>query len=494
MADRWAIAGVDLHLTPLGSRVRAGLEDALRDAVRDGRLAAGTRLPSSRALAGDLGIARNTVAEAYAQLVAEGWLQARQGSGTRVAPRPGAGTGGATRAPARDERAAAQPQHNLSPGSPDVAGFPRAAWLSATRRALAGAPPDAFGYGFSEGRPELRAALAEYLARARGVVADPERIVVCGGFAEALALTCEALARRGARSLATERHGLVTHRRIAARHGLTTRSLEIDEHGARTDRLPDGGADAVLLTPAHQFPFGVALAPARRSAAVQWAIEGGRIIVEDDYDGEFRYDRQPIGAMQALAPDRVVYAGTASKSLAPGLRIAWLVLPDELHPDVVATQELLRGGPDTIAQLALADMIRSGAYDRHVRRARLIYRRRRDRLVTTVTREAPGLRVHGIAAGLHALLELPAGTSEAAVIELAAARGLAVAGLEAYTDGPPSGRPALVIGYASPPEHGYTAALARLGAVLAEIGAAAGTLRERVPRSPRRASPADRSE
>jgi GntR family transcriptional regulator/MocR family aminotransferase len=471
MEEQWAIAGVDLHLKPLGSRVRAGLEDALREAVSDGRLAAGTRLPSSRALAADLGLARNTVAEAYAQLVAEGWLIARQGSGTRVAERPSVGPRTATRAQPLDTEAAAgavRPRHNLRPGSPDVAAFPRAVWVSAARRALASAPPDAFGYEFPEGRPELRAALADYLARARGVVADPDRIVVCGGFAEALSLTCEALTTRGARTLATERHGLATHRQIAARHGLATRPLEIDEDGARTDRLADGDADAVLLTPAHQFPFGVALAPARRAAAIRWASDGERTVVEDDYDGEFRYDRQPIGAMQALAPDRVVYAGTASKSLAPGLRIAWLVLPDDLHPRVLATQELLRGGPDTVAQLTLAELIRSGAYDRHVRRARLVYRHRRDRLLATIAREAPAVRVHGIAAGLHALLELPPGTSEAGVIEHAASRGLALSGLEQFTDGSP-GRPALVIGYSTPPEHGYTAALARLAAVLAEL-------------------------
>jgi GntR family transcriptional regulator/MocR family aminotransferase len=472
MADRWAIAGVDLHLRPLGSRVRAGLEDALRDAVRDGRLATGTRLPSSRALAADLGLARNTVAEAYSQLVAEGWLVARQGSGTRVAGRPRAEASArpAGRSPDAGAGAAiAEPRHNLRPGSPDLGSFPRAAWVSATRRALAAAPPDAFGYSFSQGRPELRGALAEYLARARGVVADPERIVVCGGFAQALSLTCEALAARGARTLVTERHGLDTHRRIAARQGLATRPLEIDEHGARTDQLVEVGGDAVLLTAAHQFPFGVALAPSRRGAAIDWASDGDRIVVEDDYDGEFRYDRQPVGAMQALAPDRVVYAGTASKSLAPGLRIAWLVLPDDLHPHLLETQELLRSGPDAVAQLALADLIRSGAYDRHVRRARLAYRRRRDRLLATITREAPAVRVHGIAAGLHALLELPPGSSEAEVIELAASRGLAVAGLESFTDGPPIGWPALVIGYATPPEHGYTAALARLAAVLAQV-------------------------
>jgi GntR family transcriptional regulator / MocR family aminotransferase len=470
MADRWAITGVDLHLKPLGSRVRAGLEDALRDAVRDGRLAAGTRLPSTRALAADLGLARNTVAEAYSQLVAEGWLEARQGSGTRVAERPRAGrTRAAVRAvdDAGNGRVAAA-RHNLRPGSPDLTSFPRAAWISATRRALAAAPPDAFGYEFSQGRPELRSALAEYLARARGVIADPERIVVCGGFAEALSLACEVLAARGARRLATERHGLDTHRHIAARHGLATQPLEIDEHGARTDQLAGGDADAVLLTPAHQFPFGVALAPARRSAAVHWASDGGRTVIEDDYDGEFRYDRQPVGAMQALAPERVVYAGTASKSLAPGLRIAWLVLPDELHRHAVEIQDLLRSGPDAVAQLALAELIGSGAYDRHVRRARLVYRRRRDRLLTTVARAAPAVRVHGIAAGLHALLELPPGSSEEEVIGHAASRGLALSGLESFTDGPADGGPALVIGYATPPEHGYTAALARLAAVLAE--------------------------
>ena len=473
MGNQWAISGVDLHVRALGPRVRAGLEDALREAVRDGRLAAGARLPSSRALALDLGLARNTVAEAYSQLVAEGWLIAKQGSGTRVAPQPGeALPSSGSRAPgtSRGTPASVELRHDLRPGSPDLAAFPRAAWLSASRRALATAPPDALGYRFPEGRPELRTALAEYLARARGVVADPERIVVCGGFAQALCLACEALAARGASTLAIERHGLADHRQIALRRGLRTRALTIDAAGADTGALAGSGADAVLLTPAHQFPLGVALAPERRAQAVRWASAGARTVIEDDYDGEFRYDRQPVGAMQALAPDRVIYAGTASKSLGPGLRIAWLVLPDDLHVHVLEAQQLLRGGPDAVAQLTLAELIRAGAYDRHVRRSRLAYRRRRDRLLSTLSREAPRVRVDGIAAGLHALVRLPPGTSESDVIARAATRGLALSGLESFTDGPPSGSPALVIGYGTPPEHGYTAAIARRVAVLAELG------------------------
>ncbi len=468
--ERWAIGGVDLHLRPLGAGVRAGLEDALRAAVRDGRLAAGTRLPSTRALALDLGIARNTVAEAYASLVAEGWLVARQGSGTRVAPR-------AVTEPARAGgrppvgRPAPRPRHDLRPGSPDTAAFPRAPWLSAMRQALAEAPPEAFGYTSAEGRPELRAALAEYLGRARGVTADPDRIVVCGGFAQAFALSCAALHDGGGRTLAAERFGLPDHRAIAVRSGFSLRPLAVDERGACVEDLTGaaGDVDVALLTPAHQFPLGGALSPDRRAAAIAWAAGGERTIIEDDYDGEFRYDRQPVGALQSLDPERVVYAGTASKSLAPGLRIAWLVLPGPLHERVCALQGLLRGGPGAIEQLTLARLIASGAYDRHVRRARLAYRRRRDRLVATLTREAPAVSVRGIAAGLHVLVELPAGCDEDAVIEQAAGRGLALLGLRRFTTGEPSQTPALVVGYASPPEHGFTAALARLSALLAEV-------------------------
>ncbi|WP_405934458.1 PLP-dependent aminotransferase family protein [Streptomyces longwoodensis] len=459
MPESWATLGVDLHLRPTGPRVRRGLTDALREAVRSGRLAPGTRLPSSRSLAADLGIARNTVADAYADLVAEGWLTARQGSGTRVADRAVP----APPAPPPHPRAPGRPTHSLDAGTPDLAAFPRAEWLRAARRALNAAPNDALGYGDPRGRAELRTALAAYLSRARGVRADPEHIVVCSGFAHGLRLLGEALHARGARTVAVESYGLPPHWSLLERAGLRTAPLPFDAHGTRTEDLD--GEGAVLLTPAHQFPMGVALRPERRAAAVDWARRTGGLVLEDDYDGEFRYDRQPVGALQDLGPDHVAYLGTASKSLAPGLRLAWLVLPPSLTREVTR----LVGSPTTgvLDQLTLAEFLTSGAYDRHVRASRLRYRRRRDALVEAVAAQAPDVRVTGIAAGLHAVLQLPPGTEDS-VVRAAAWQGLALMGLSRFrhTEARADLLDALVVGYGGPSDRAWPAALEALCRVL----------------------------
>ncbi|MEH0445938.1 PLP-dependent aminotransferase family protein [Streptomyces sp. B21-102] len=462
MAKPWATFGVDLHVEPTGPHVRRGLTDGLREAVRSGRLPPGTRLPSSRSLAADLGVARNTVADAYTDLVAEGWLTARQGSGTRVSERhvvPPANS-----APHRP--ADRRPVHDLRPGSPDLASFPRAPWLSAARRALAAAPSDAFGYGDPRGRGELRTALAGYLSRARGVRADPERIVVCAGFAHGLSLLAKVLRARGARSVAVESYGLDEHWRLLAAAGLTTTALPFDDRG--TDpAVGSTDAGAVLLTPAHQFPMGVPLHHDRRAAVVDWARRTGGLVLEDDYDGEFRYDRQSVGALQGLDPDHVVYLGTASKSLAPGLRLGWMVLPPGVAEEVTEA----KGGMDTcgvLDQLTLAEFIASGAYDRHVRAMRTRYRRRRDALVAALAERAPAIRVTGIAAGLHAVLRLPPGT-EAAVLRAAARQGLAVDGLtprHRHAGAVAAPLDALVVGYGTPPDHAWSGALDALCAAL----------------------------
>ncbi|MEU1126051.1 PLP-dependent aminotransferase family protein [Streptomyces sp. NPDC005899] len=464
MTDTWAAFGADLHIEPVGSGVRVGLVNALREAVRGGRLVPGTRLPSSRTLAADLGVARNTVADAYAELVAEGWLTARQGSGTRVAQRAVARQPVTRPVRSRQER---RPAHNLMPGSPDLSTFPRTEWLRASRRALAAAPDEAFGYADPQGRIELRTVLADYLARARGVYADPERIVVCSGFVHGLMLMGKVLRRHRVRETAVESYGLDIHRDLLTEKGLRTPCLPVDGSGARTGELGGmRGVGAVLLTPAHQFPTGVPLRPDRRAAAVDWARSNAGLILEDDYDGEFRYDRQPVGALQGLDPERVVYLGTSSKSLAPGLRLAWMVLPRRLVGEVCDA----KGGSDwmsgTLDQLTLAEFMRSGAYDRHVRSVRLRYRRRRDQLVEALAERAPGCRVSGIAAGLHAVLELPSGT-ERSVVRAAAWQGLALERLSKFRhpDADPV-RDGLVIGYGSPSESGWQGALDALCRVL----------------------------
>ncbi|WP_433891926.1 PLP-dependent aminotransferase family protein [Streptomyces sp. CA-111067] len=461
-----------------GAGARAGLERALREAVRDGRLAAGTRLPSTRVLARDLGLARNTVADAYGQLVAEGWLTARQGSGTSVAPRRAPAAAPRKPAPAVRAPQPAQPldltpgtsgtRYNLWPGSPDLSAFPRTAWGAAARRALAAAPSEAFGYTDPRGRPELRAALAEYLARVRGVRTDPELLIVCSGFVQGTGLLARALHGRGARRIGVEAWGFPDTRTLLRKAGLTTLPLPLDEDGAALDQLHAARADAVLLTPAHQFPTGARLSPDRRTAVTAWARDTGGVIVEDDYDGEFRYDRQPLGALQGLAPEQVVYAGTASKSLAPGLRLAWLAVPPDLLDAVVREKRLADHHSPVLDQLTLAEFLASGGYDRHVRRMRLHYRRRRDRLIAALAERVPAVRVSGIAAGLHAVLELPPGaTALTPLVAQAHTRGLSLSPLPFY-GAPPEAPPALVIGYGTPPEHAFTGAVDLLCEVLKE--------------------------
>ncbi|MFF4601989.1 PLP-dependent aminotransferase family protein [Streptomyces sp. NPDC001339] len=470
MENSWATFGRDLHLDLTGTGtgteggprpggLRAALLRALRDAVRSGRLAPGTRLPSSRSLAADLGIARNTVADAYAELVAEGWLSARQGSGTRVAERAlPRTTPTARRAPAPPGSGPGRPRFDLTPGTPDVSAFPRTAWLAAARRALATAPSEAFGYSPPAGRPELRTVLADYLARARGVHADPDRIVICTGFMQSLALLARAL---GPGRLATESYSLGFHRDVITRAGLHTVPLLIDEHGARTEQLAAlDDVRAALLTPAHQFPTGVPLHPDRRAAAVNWARATGGYILEDDYDGEFRYDRQRIGALQGLDPDHVVYLGTASKSLAPALRLAWMVLPDRLVEPVLAVKRCGEWASGALEQLTLAEFISSGGYDRHLRGMRQRYRRRRDQLVAALAERAPHVHISGIAAGLHALLELPPGT-EQSIVQAARWQDLALSGLNYFRDpaAPQPVRDALVVTYGRPPDHAFGSVL-----------------------------------
>ncbi|MEU9211429.1 PLP-dependent aminotransferase family protein [Streptomyces sp. NPDC048415] len=469
MAESWVNSaeriGADLHLELSGAGGRrAALIRALREAVRGGRLAPGTRLPPYRSLAADLGVARNTVADAYAELAAEGWLTARQGSGTRVAvglpPTPlrqeeSAAPPGAARVPRKEPPRARGPRHDLRQGTPDASSFPRAAWLASYRRALQQAPNEAFGPGDPAGRVELREALAEYLARARGVRASPGRIVICSGFSHALRLLFPHVLRG---SLAVESYGLGFHRELLAAASVRTVPLPLDEDGAQVGGL--GRERAVLLTPAHQFPTGGPLHPARRAAVIDWARARGGVILEDDYDGEFRYDRRPVGALQGLDPERVIHIGSVSKSLSPALRLGWMVLPERYVDAVLAVKGEREAWASVLDQLTLADFIVSGSYDRHVRRMRQRYRGRRDRLVAALAAQAPHIEVTGIAAGLHAVLRLPPGT-ERSTVKAAVWQGVALDGLGEFRhpEAAMSAPDGLVVGYATPAEHAYGAAL-----------------------------------
>ncbi|WP_193043887.1 MocR-like pyridoxine biosynthesis transcription factor PdxR [Mycolicibacterium baixiangningiae] len=456
-----AAAGLDLHLVRPHGRVRDSLMEALRDAIRSGRLAPGARLPSSRTLAADLGVARNTVARAYSELVAEGWLASQHGSGTTVSPRAAdvlrSLTSRRTRPPPRP------PDHDLRPGHPDLSSFPREEWSRAVKRALHDAPTEAFGYADPHGRPELREALAEYLARARGVRSDPDDIVICSGAAEGLDLVAAALADDGVGAVAVEEFALPTQRLSLTAAGLRCPPLTVDPEGADVralDTMPDVGA--VVLTPSHQFPLGAPLHSDRRAAVIDWARRKGGVVIEDDYDGEFRYDRSPVGALHGVDPECVVYLGTVSKSLAPGLRLGWFVLPHRLVEAVIRQKGETESTCGFVEQLAMADFIRSGAYDRHIRTMRAQYRRRREQLVAAVSRASPDTVVAGLPAGLHVVLQLSGG-GESRLAGRPPWRRLAVEGLDLYRHpDAESDRDGVVVGFAAPAPSAWSAALAAL--------------------------------
>lgn len=420
------------------------LQAALREAIRTGRLAPGTRLPASRELAADLGVSRGLVTEAYEQLTAEGYLRSGRGAGTWV--------GSAVRAahPRARDLAPRSPGSlaDFVPGTPDLSLFPRAAWAAAQRGVLADLPHQALGYPDPRGLPRLRTALAELLARRRGVVADPERIVVVSGVAQATTLLGFVLHARGTRLAGVEDPGSPEHGTLYAAAGLGTVPLPLDGEGLAMGPLWESGVRAVVTTPAHQFPSGIAYSARRRTELLDWARAVDGVIVEDDYDGDFRYDRAPVGALQGLDPERVAYAGSVSKSLAPGLRLGWLLVPGSLAEEVVERKRTMDLGHPTIDQALFARFVERGEYDRQLRRCQRAYRERRDTLVAALAEHFPGAEVSGIAAGLHVIAALPDryGPPER-FLERAAAVGVAVRGLAQYGRVPDDGV-RLVLGYA----------------------------------------------
>jgi len=445
--------------------LHAQLERALRDDVRAGRLRPGTRLPSTRSLAAQLGVSRGVVVEAYAQLTAEGYLATRPGSGTQVAHAAAArpGPGGCAEAP---PRRGGRWRYTFHPGQPDLAAFPRAAWLAATRRALLALPDHDLGYGGVRGAQPLRETLADHLGRTRGTVADPRRMLICSGLIQGFALAFAALRERGAQRIALEDPGWFGHRAVADHAGLSAVPIPVDGQGMRVDLLDAASVDAVVVTPAHQSPMGGVLAPDRRAALLDWAERTGGLVIEDDYDAEYRYDREPVGALQGLAPDRVLYAGSASKILAPALRLGWLVAPSSLSRALVEHKSHADLGTPLIEQLALADFVATGELERHLRRTRRRYRARRDALLAALGRHLPQARVEGVAAGLHAVVLLPEGTDENALVAAANARGIEVHGLGLQRFEPDSGPPGLILGYAAMPEPAIAAAVVELAQLM----------------------------
>jgi GntR family transcriptional regulator/MocR family aminotransferase len=451
MAIQWSGLGPELLLRldrDSAQPLRSQLESGLRDAIRNGRLPAGERLPSSRELARELGVSRGLVQECYSQLLSEGYLSSRTGSATRVA----AGAHPAPEEPVPRPLAPSRLIADFRAGVPDLASFPRGDWVWATREACRDVATADLDYGDPRGRPALRQVLAGYLRRVRAAAADPERIVVSTGFAQGLNLVLRALIQAGVRCVAFEDPGygrVETSEtvRAAGALGLRVVHVPVDDLGIDVAALDASGAQAVVVTPAHQSPTGVVLAAERRHALVDWAGRHDAFILEDDYDSEFRYDREPVGVLQGLAPDRVFTIGTTSKALAPAVRLGWVLAPPSLADAVAAEKRISDRGSSTLDQLAVAALLESGRYDRHLRRMRGIYASRRTVLIDALARHAPGVRLTGLAAGFHAVAHLPAGADEQAVVAAARQRSVGLYGMGSYRAIVAAAPPQLVIGF-----------------------------------------------
>jgi GntR family transcriptional regulator / MocR family aminotransferase len=440
MAGNWSTYR-ELLLPALSGRRRA-VETELRQAIRDGRLTTGTRLPSSRDLAEQLDVSRGTVTAAYAQLVGEGYLSAKRGSGTTVTA---AGGWPSASGPLPDP--APRWRYDLHPRVPALSAFPRAEWIAAYRAGLAGLGDEELGYPPPAGYPALRAELSDYLGRVRAVVSEPDAVVFTNGSAQGLALFARTLVGEGHRSIAVERPGHPGVSEMLRSHGLSVVPVPVDDLGIRVDLLAATDCRAVHVTAAHQFPLGVVLHPSRRHALIEWARDVDGMVIEDDYDAEHRYDRPAVGAMQALDPSRVVYQGSASKVLTPGLRLGWMVAPEPLREKMIRRKRFEDMGSDILHQAAFAHLLRTGGYDRHLRRTRALYRKRRDALLAALAVERPTWEPVGVAAGLHVVVRLPLGTDDLAVQQRAAHRGVNVMALAHYSQTPMW--PGLVLGYAS---------------------------------------------
>jgi GntR family transcriptional regulator/MocR family aminotransferase len=472
MAIQWSGLSPELLLRldrASGQPLRSQLEAGLRESIRTGRLAAGERLPSSRELARELGVSRGLVQECYAQLLSEGYLISRTGSATMVAP-------GA-------QSAAARPAHARTPGHPpliadfrsgvpDLASFPRGDWAWATREACASITTADLDYGDPRGSSPLREVLAGYLRRVRAADADGGRLIVCTGFAQGVILVLQALAGAGLRRAAFEDPGYGTTETSEVLRAVGARRLEVvpvpvDDLGIDVEALAASGARVVVVTPAHQAPTGVVLAAQRRHALVDWARSTGSYVVEDDYDSEFRYDREPVGVLQGLAPARVFTIGTASKALAPAVRLGWILAPPDLA-DAVADAKLISDrGTSTLDQLALAALLESGRYDRHLRRMRAVYAARRARLVSALGHHAPAVRLTGLAAGFHAVAHLPDGADEGAIVAAAADRRVGLYGMSDFRASGAADPPQLVLGFGNTGERAIEQGIAAVADLLA---------------------------
>ncbi len=470
MAIQWSGLGPELLLQLDRGRdqpLRSQLEAGLRDAIRSGRLQAGERLPSSRELARELGVSRGLVQECYHQLLAEGYLTSQVGSATRVALNARPVPAGLPAGPAAPPRLIA----DFRSGVPDLASFPRGDWVWATREACRSVATPDLDYGDPRGSAVLRQVLAAYLRRVRAAAADPDRIVVCTGFAQGLNLVLRALTRLGVQRAALEDpgHGDLTASdsvRSARAAGIDVVHVPVDELGLDVAALEASGAQVVVVTPAHQSPTGVVLAAKRRHELVNWAARNAGFVIEDDYDSEFRYDREPVGLLQGLAPDRVFAIGTVSKSLAPAVRLGWVLVPPPLVEAVAAEKRASDRGSSGLDQLTMATLLESGRYDRHLRHMRAVYARRRGTLIDSLARHAPGLRLTGLAAGFHAVAHLPETADEQAVVSTARLRLVGLYGMTPQRATTAATPPQLIVGFGNVSERAIESGIAAVADLL----------------------------
>jgi GntR family transcriptional regulator/MocR family aminotransferase len=449
----------------LAEPLRSQLESGLRDAIRSGRLRAGERLPSTRELARSLGVSRGLVVDCFEQLQAEGYLASRSGSTTRVAATAQISTTPPAPPPTPAPR---RLDVDFLPAVPDLSAFPRADWAWAVREVCREAPSAAFGYGDPRGSEVLRTVLAGYVGRVRAATAEPDQIVVSTGFSQGLNLALKVLAQeRGVRRVGFENPGYDETGRVASAWAATEIvPVPVDEQGIRVDVLAATGVDAVVLTPAHQWPTGVVLSPQRRYALAAWATNTGSMVIEDDYDAEFRYDREPIGAVQGLVPDHVISIGTLSKTLAPTMRLGWLLCPASLVDAIAAMKISTDRGSPGLDQLVAAKLIESGRFDRHLRRMRKLYSAKRDALVESLARHAPSVAVTGLTAGFHAVAHLANGVGEVEVVHAARERGVGLYGMSANRVDKSVDPAQLVLGFGNLTERAIRSGIAKVGDLL----------------------------
>jgi GntR family transcriptional regulator/MocR family aminotransferase len=451
MAVEWSGLGPELLLQldrGSGGPLRSQLEAGIRDAIRTGRLQGGERLPSTRELARELGVSRGLVQECYGQLLAEGYLTSQTGSATRVAPGARPAAAGRPPEPVRPPRLIA----DFRSAVPDLASFPRGDWAWAAREACRSVATPDLDYGDPRGSAVLRQVVAAYLRRVRAADASPDRLVVCTGFAQGLQLVLRVLAELGVRRAALEDPGYgdlgsSDSAQAARAAGVDVVPVPVDDLGLDVSALTASGAQAVVVTPAHQSPTGVVLTAERRHALVEWAGRHDGYVIEDDYDSEFRYDREPVGVLQGLAPARVFTIGTVSKSLAPAVRLGWVLVPPSFVDAVAAQKRVSDRGSSGLDQLAVAALLESGRYDRHLRHMRTVYAGRRRVLIEALSRHAPNVRLTGLAAGFHAVAHLPDSSDEQEVITAARHRLVGLYGMAAQRSVPVAAPPQLVLGF-----------------------------------------------